>query len=230
MKDAKTDVADNSVVDDYDDDLIDPDTDLDASTITLSPTGDLVLTFQEGGGRKTTRSIRVASQVLTAASPVFKRMLDSTNGFHESLILRKAQALGKCLVLELEDDGETFEFILKILYYQLPSKDINHHTLFKLAEAADKYEMVNSLKFFASVWIKPMMSSKAIIGFEDLITVAWVFELKEEFRDMSEELIWRGYVSNDGGFFLDNSVLDSRRTLSETLPNVVIGMFRYHIG
>lgn len=201
----------------------------------LAPRGDLVLRFfvtlkpEDDDSEDDSideihigpRLVRVSSQVLPIASPVFDRMLN-ISGCKEERSLRKARMTGCMAVLDLaDDDPDVFEVILRVLHHRDNTKrEMAFADIVGIAELADKYELADPLRLKLDVWIQPFLDKATTVGFEDFLTIAWVFRMTEKFKTVSEEIIWTACEGEDGVYFKTTDEITSK--LSEALPESVI--------
>lgn len=71
-----------------------------------------------------------------------------------------------------------------------------------------------------SIWSKEYSASKFVSGFEDFLTLSWVFKMSSEFTAMCDELAWRGNVDEAGALWFPCNLTISK--LSDTVPEIVI--------
>ncbi|KAF2185899.1 hypothetical protein K469DRAFT_738836 [Zopfia rhizophila CBS 207.26] len=156
------------------------------------PDGDVIFKFQDQSSNTTT-SFRVSSKVLRLASPVFTRMFSPY--FQEGQELLQ----GEHPVIELkDDDAQLMGIILSILHYQGSGENhvMSAERLARLAIHCDKYDCVNALGPWISVWFK---------------NVERMSELSEEFGSEFSTIIWFGfmllaaYMFNNPGKFTEIS-------------------------
>jgi len=135
--------------------------------VLLAEDGDVLLKFSDG-----TRT-RVASSVLSLASPVFRKMLGPD--FLEGQAARSADA--PKLISLPEDDPTAAMLLLSLLHFEPPSSEtITAVNLAKLAEMADKYACTKPIALMSETLLKRCVAERSKEGSkESLQTVARLF-------------------------------------------------------
>ena len=148
--------------------------------------GDLTLVV--GGSKTQACRMRVFSQVMRVASPVWNAMLSGR--WPES----------KQSEVELpEDDPSGMTIIMNIAHarYNHIPRIISDDHLLQISILCDKYQMVESLKTFLDSWNKSLKSSK--LSAPDAAFVTYVFERQHDFHDRAIELLYELEVNDDDG-------------------------------
>jgi hypothetical protein len=141
------------------------------------------------------REMRVNSNCLRLASPVFRSMLSPTwvEGQHLS---KKASTY----ITLPEDDADAMETIFYVLHHRVkqipPRLPLTH--LESIAIVADKYDLTLSLQYVAAQWIRSLSTDFVAEKNDDttlytrgqLATAAAAFGLKDEFKICTRGLIF----------------------------------------
>ena len=157
-------------------------------TCEIDPEGDLYL---EVG----TLLLLVSSKILSLASPVFDKMLNSR--FKEGLI--NQQDWGKPRIVLPADDEKGIELVCRILHYcrsQMPPK-ISDVLLYSVALVCDKYDCVSALQAWATVRLQDEgLLEPCDANISNLLVAAYIFDLPEQFSHIS----WSILLKHAGNF------------------------------
>lgn len=199
-------------------DLLPADIKLD---VDLAPHGDLILRCSDHPQSSSApRLFRVSSQVLIAASPVFDKMLNNP-AYKEEKLLRKARMMGMCARVDLDDNKFAFEIIVKVLHHKGVRKNMTFKEIINLSEIADKYELADVLKPKVEMWLRPHLGVMLEQGYEDFITIFWIFKMGTEFKKTAEELAWRACLDDDHGIRFKTKYA-TFKSLSDLAPEILI--------
>lgn len=182
--------------------------------VDIVPSGDLELVTS-------TMVIRVASQVLWTASPVFNAMLGPGSTYSEAQKLRLAALEpGTRAVLAVDDDPIALRTVLQVLHHKHIYSDFEFKHLVRITEVADKYQIAHVIKPSMEDWIKTYNMKILEPGYEDALTIAWVFGMNDVFEKMTENLGSHAVFDQDG------QLRDSSGRMiqfSDCLPEIVLG-------
>lgn len=113
------------------------------------PNGDVELLV---GGEGNITTIKVASKVLSSASPVFAALFEPH--FSEGLALSKSSTSSICQIKLPDDNPEALTLVCHVLHYR---RDIPHRIslelLEKVAILCDKYDLAIVLMPWSEVWL-----------------------------------------------------------------------------
>ncbi|KAI5857241.1 hypothetical protein BZA05DRAFT_169294 [Tricharina praecox] len=188
--------------------------------------GDLIVETATEDGKKL--GYRVGSQILCAASPVFRAMLGCGTLPEEAVNVRQPAAIGELLpaVIKLEGDVEALGRVLRVLHYRydLTNEDISFTQFVKIAEICHRYELRGPLQPLAdSLTESPdLQHNVGEIGYEDCVLVSYVFGYEELFANSTvHDVIMRR--SNEG------LLSDQNRRLSASTPSGVIEQLKFEL-
>lgn len=134
------------------------------ATIPIDPNGELNLIVGIGDEART---FRVSSHAMRLASPVWRAMLSSHNGFKEASDEE----------ITFPDDNPQAVFIVLVachLRFQDVPEQLEFTELVNLCVLCDKYDCVSILRPWLSAWMAPWKSSVAKIGYEGWVFISWV--------------------------------------------------------
>lgn len=128
----------------------------------------------------------VSSRHMMLASPVFKAMLRGS--FQEGLKLKEA---GKVEIPLPDDDCAAWKILLNIIHgrYMAIPLQLKLQVMTQIAVLVDKYRMHEVVYLFLPTWRKAMDYPPTC--WEDIISwicISWVFELREEFRELTKKV------------------------------------------
>ncbi|KAF7863207.1 hypothetical protein EAF04_007290 [Stromatinia cepivora] len=128
----------------------------------------------------------VSSRHLSLASPVFKAML--RGNFQEGLKLKET---GKIEIPLPDDDSAAWKILLNIIHgrYMAIPLQLKLQVITQIAVLVDKYRMHEVVYLFFPTWRKAMDYPPT--RWEDIISwicISWVFELREEFRELTQKV------------------------------------------
>ncbi|KAF2495659.1 hypothetical protein BU16DRAFT_527437 [Lophium mytilinum] len=157
-----------------------------AESIILDDDGDVTLIV----GNLSTK-IRVSSQVLRLASPVWKAMF--SDRFAES----------QASEVEFPDDDE--EALLVVLrvahlhFLQLPpATPMPFHRLLDLAVICDKYDTVKIVRPFITAWSQNLEELSLQNGYEESLFIAWTFGYHSIYKSLASRLVLSAIIGPDG--------------------------------
>lgn len=150
--------------------------------------------------------LKVASQVLCSASPVFRAMLGPASSFREACELRKMSATAEPYRLVLEDDNpEALAVILLALHCQnkFVPVTVSFQNLLDLAIICDKYDCATAVSLWTDIWTKDWKKMAQDAGYEQWLFIAWTFGVEDVFHSLSKKLIMEGhYGTEDSTLFV----------------------------
>ncbi|EDN93930.1 hypothetical protein SS1G_09797 [Sclerotinia sclerotiorum 1980 UF-70] len=158
----------------------------------------------------------VSSRHMMLASPVFKAMLRGS--FQEGLKLKEA---GKVEIPLPDDDCAAWNILLNIIHgrYMAIPLQLKLQVMTQIAVLVDKYRMHEVVYLFLPTWRKAMDYPPT--RWEDIISwicISWVFELREEFRELTKKV----QLDCDKTFESTIKLIDaSRREAMENAFNVL---------
>ena len=168
----------------------------DVEMIELDPQGDIVLILKDA-------KLRVSSETLAHASPVFKAMLRP--GFREGDLLRAGGT--KPVSIELpEDDTQAITTICSILHQKANKVKIsNAIQLEAIAMMADKYDFAEALSSWGEKCVTDLLKlKKGKAQDKRLLLPAYFFNDLDGFELVTQAMV---YSHNDvGGAHTDNIV------------------------
>ncbi|KAJ8071771.1 hypothetical protein OCU04_002086 [Sclerotinia nivalis] len=169
------DVVGTTSTDSPDDKTPSADSSSDSLTVSISPTPE----------PKKIRFV-VSSRHLSLASPVFKAML--RGNFQEGVKLKEA---GKIEIPLPDDDSAAWKILLNIIHgqYMAIPLQLKLQVITQIAVLVDKYRMHEVVYLFVPTWRKAMDYPPT--RWEDIISwicISWVFELREEFRELTKKV------------------------------------------
>ena len=177
---------------------------------------------------------QVNSQILWAASPVFRAMLGPKSSFKEALEIRRAVIRGSnspVPTITLDDPAETIQLVLQILCHRhahpspLP-ETISISGLSRIAAFADKYELRDVLLPWVLRW---KWNGHIKLPCEDTgykVFISWVFGMEDEFAEASSAASISMFWSLQRGLYLRDKGPDgpvwefeeSKRRANAALP------------
>lgn len=157
------------------------------------------------------------------ASPVFRVMLQSGR-FSEG---RTLNSTGNVEIQLLDDDPDTFKFILDIIHggnKQVPRK-LDLAALAKISTVVHKYQMTEAVESFSEAWISALTGDlevqyckrKEKDNVHRWLATSWAFGREKEFKEMTF-LMERGCYAN-----LTDVIEESL-----PIPQLVVGKFHSH--
>ncbi|KAF8253270.1 hypothetical protein K440DRAFT_657273 [Wilcoxina mikolae CBS 423.85] len=157
--------------------------------ITLAAEGDVILDISESSATDYPRTqYLVASQVLSAASPVFRTMFSKSSPFEEAQKLHDPNRKMP-ITVALEDDPAAFEVVLNVLHFRnrRVEKQPDLPMLLAIAKISDKYQLYEALMFITDTWYTTVQESDASL--EKKTALAWAFHYEDLFRETTREII-----------------------------------------
>lgn len=149
--------------------------------VDIDPDGDVIVKIGDD-------DLRVASQVLCLASPVFKAMLRS--GFKEGLTAETSSQNPKHIALP-DDDPTAFKTLCRVIHFRLdmvPDK-LDVDSLQQLAGLCDKYRIIIPMLNCATLWVRKLASDGDMKTLVRLLVVAVLLDLPEAFDKTSRALL-----------------------------------------
>ena len=151
-----------------------------------APRGDL--TLQVGSGARGLKSIRVSSQVLSIASPVFAQMFIS--GFHESAV--SSSTPDQPFVFPLPEDDPDAVWLMCHVFHPsgVGDLDVPRRLLESLALLSDKYDCAVALTPWSRMWFEQNINDFSCASRPwDRLCVAYALGTEEAFWEISKNLI-----------------------------------------
>lgn len=153
----------------------------------LAPHGDIIL--QVGSEKGPVKSIRVSSQVLSIASPVFARMFGS--GFREGFV--SSSTSDQPLHLPLPDDNP--DAVLLMCHVLHPSGVGDLYVPLQLLESlallVDKYDCALALTIWSRLWFQQRYSYFHYTSSPwDRLRVAYALKTQEAFWEISKNIVY----------------------------------------
>ncbi|KAH8153234.1 uncharacterized protein LAJ45_02821 [Morchella importuna] len=171
-------------------------------------------------------TLRVASQVLCVASPVFRVMLGTSSSFKEACELREKAGSSLLYHLTLDEDcPEAMGIILLALHCQndrVPRK-LSFEKLHSLAVVCDKYDCAAGVSPWVDIWVAPWKRRADTEGYERWLFIAWVFDVYDVFKDLSWKFIFEGYGSTSvpGGLAIGVGICLDMLMLPEPIVSAI---------
>lgn len=178
------------------------------AAVEIASQGDIIIEMKSSRGLAT---LKVASQVLCATSPVFRAMLGTSSSFKEACELRGKTGSSLPYRLTLDEDcPEAMGVVLLALHCQndrVPRK-LSFEKLHSLAVVCDKYDCAAGVSPWVDVWATRWKRSANTEGYERWLFIAWVFDMCDVFEDLSKKFIIEGYDSTSvpGGLAMGTGV------------------------
>lgn len=184
--------------------------------VDIAPSGDLEIVTSA-------TVIRVASQVLWTASPVFNAMFGPSSTYTEARKLKLATLEPDTrAVVTVDDDATALGAVLQVLHHRPVTSDFTFEELVKITEVTDKYQVAHVVKDKMERWVEKFDSVVLKSGYEDALTIAWVFKIDELFQEMTKELGSRTVFDQNGQLSLTDTSGQIIK-FSDTLPEIVLG-------
>lgn len=188
------------------------------ATRDIAPYGDIILEIPTKAG---IAQLKVSSQVLCTASPVFRAMLSPTSSFREAYEFRTMTAGTEPYRLVLTDDNpEALAVILLALHCQnkLVPVAISFQNLLDLAIICDKYDCAAAVSLWVDIWTKDWRGVQQDAGYEQWLFIAWTFGIEDVFQNLSKKIITEGHYGTEDptlfvtkeGFCLDEMLVPER--------------------
>jgi hypothetical protein len=183
--------------------------------IDIAPDGDVILELSP------TDRYRVYSQVLGAASTVFKGMLSLASSSSENVGLQSRTPNDMPLVVRIEDDDvAVLQIVLRVLHYQLKfvPRMLSVEDLAQAAIICDKYLLHESIQLIARIWVensKP--KAEEYPGY--WLLISWVFGPETIFTEVSRQLILGASEDNQKGLRIGSERLE----LPKFVPAAIAG-------
>ena len=176
-------------------------------------------------------SMVVSSKHMMLASPVFKAML-APEHFREGLV---RNAAGQMEVDLPDDDQAVMIIVLNIIHSRnrIIPKHVDLEVLTKLTILVDKYQIVESVEFFAHTWIDHVLTKTELPNrfpkgdeldypqsIQTWIAISWLFRREKEFSKITKAAIICG-----------STILVNELDIRLPIPGKIIGRHIYkHIG
>jgi hypothetical protein len=185
----------------------------------MSNCGDIILTVPAGTG---TMKLKVSSQVLCTASPVFHAMLGPNSQFKKDCELRKCSVENPYELSLTDDYPRALMIVLLALHCRsgMVPVDLTFRNLVELAVVCDKYDCREELLPWVDIWAAAWKPRILTSGFEEWLFIAWVFGIKKGFEELLKDIILESYFEpSDGKLRTVGGIL--LETL--TIPERVLG-------
>ncbi|PPJ52446.1 hypothetical protein CBER1_10315 [Cercospora berteroae] len=156
-----------------------------ADTELMAPDGDIVLVVDSAA-----KKIRVSSNVFSAASPVFKTILDPK-------LQGGKRPRGPVEVPLPEDDPDTMLLFRHLLHFDsLNASDnltLSSEAIFNLVLLADKYSAITAIRWQVRsallAWLLNNPETSEVIEFGRIITAAYMVNCSKAFEKATAQLI-----------------------------------------
>lgn len=149
--------------------------------VDIDPDGDVIIKIGDD-------DLRVSSQVLCLASPVFKAVLRS--GFKEGLTAETSAQNPKHIALP--DEGSTaFNLVCKVIHFQLDTlpRSLSVDALEQLSVICDKYQVIVPMLSLGTSWVLNKVPDSCVDELCRLLTVASLLDLPEAFYEVSRMIL-----------------------------------------
>lgn len=159
--------------------------------ICLSEDGDRTIIVGEAGDSQ--RLYKVDSRSMAMASPIWKAMFSTKNGFRESNPNEPVEFP--------EDDAEALLILLRIIHYrfhEVPKELPSFECLLEIAVLCDKYDVAQLVRPFIEGWMRPWINFYLEPGYEHWLFIAWTFGCQEIFDTLASALVLRIEVHQGG--------------------------------
>ena len=168
--------------------------------------GDLTLRV---GENERQRTFIVSSKAMSLASPVWCQLLAPAR-FYEQKHLHLA-----------DGDPEAFLILLRISHLQFSNVPLHveYTLLVHLAVLCDKYEMAQLLFPWITPWQVDWKPHALEGGYEDLISIAWVFHNLETYTAIVRDWVMSSKLDSDGNLVMGSNVLKHK-----IMPPGVLGL------
>ena len=177
---------------------------MESPTIPIDPNGDLTLIV---GADDDVRMFLVSSKALTLASPVWRAMLSTRNGFKEA---------GSEEISFPDDKSEALFIVLLTchLRFQVVPKKVEFKTLMDLCTVCDKYDCISLLQPWFSAWMSPWLKHVGQHGYEGWAFIAWVIGDVDIFKRAIDHVVLNCKMDESGQCLTKdgNEVLDDLLT------------------
>lgn len=169
-----------------------------------------------------TTVIRVASQVLWTASPVFNAMFGPQSTYSEAKNLKLAALDSDTrAVITVDDNPIALRTVLEVLHHKRVYTTFTFDQLVRIAEVADKYQIAPIIKPRMEKWIQLFEPIILTPGYEDALTISWVFGLDTLFQKITKGFGARAVVDENGQLLLKDSH-GKRVEFSDSLPEIAL--------
>lgn len=148
------------------------------------PNGDVELLV---GGEGNITTIKMASKVLSSASPVFAALFEPH--FSEGLALSKSSTSSICQIKLPDDNPEALTLVCHVLHYRgdIPHR-ISLELLEKVAILCDKYDLAIALMPWSEVWLH-QIDGQGEAHWAKMLCLASIFANHRAFHLNSQELL-----------------------------------------
>ena len=184
---------------------------LDQRTLYVDPSGDVELVATLGDNSKT---FCVSSHAMRHASPAWRAMLDSANGFNEA-------SFGEKPVKLHDDDFEALFIVLlasHLKFLDVPA-EVGFDTLIEICVVVDKYDCIGVLSPWLPGWVSHWATESHIgENAPEWSFIAWVTGNEEIFCRTTYQIL-RTCRTNDS----DKCMNESGDVLDDFLPPGVSG-------
>ena len=157
-------------------------------TIPIDPHGDLTLIV---GADDDAKSFLVSSKVLSVASPVWRAMLSTRNGFKEA---------GSEEIVFPDDDPEALRIVLLACHLSFPKvpKMVDLIDLANLCTICDKYDCISLIQPWFSAWASQSLHYVGENGYERWVFIAWVMGDVDVFKRATNRVVLRCRTNKSG--------------------------------
>lgn len=177
---------------------------MDSPTIPIDPHGDVTLVV---GANDEVKSFLVSSKILSVASPVWRAMLSTRNGFIEA---------GSEEIIFPDDNPEALFIIFLACHmrFQEVPAEVKFQNLMNLCTVCDKYDCISLLQPWLSAWTTPWLEHVGDHGFEGWAFIAWVIGDVDVFENATDELVLTCTTNESGQCLTEDGteVLDHQLT------------------
>lgn len=177
---------------------------------TIDPDGDLILSVPRS--TKPHRLIRVSSQLLCRASPVFDIMFRASDS-----------SLPRPDTKQLDGDYHAIVILLNIIHLRTPKvpTEVTVDMLYKITILSDRYNVAGVFVSWVKTWTDRYDDFTTEPGYERWLAISYVFRLGSVFTEVTKKLVMNSSLDKQSGLV---TVGQYDAFKSGIMPDNVVGM------
>lgn len=178
---------------------------------TIDPDGDLILSVS-GSATLPHHLIRVSSQLLCRASPVFNIMFRTSRSSPPWPDTKK-----------LDGDYHAIVILLNIIHLRTPNvpTEVTVDMLYKIAILSDRYNVAGVFVSWVKTWTDRYDDFTTEPGYERWLAISYVFRLGSVFTEVTKKLVMNSSLDKQSGLV---TVGKYDAFKSGVMPDNVVGM------
>lgn len=181
---------------------------------TIDPDGDLILSVS-GSATLPHHLIRVSSQLLCRASPVFNIMFRTSRSSPPWPDTKK-----------LDGDYHAIVILLNIIHLRTPNvpTEVTVDMLYKIAILSDRYNVAGVFVSWVKTWTDRYDDFTTEPGYERWLAISYVFRLGSVFTEVTKKLVMNSSLDKQSGLVTAGKY-DAFK--SGVMPDNVVGMMSH---